>query len=525
MEVEDSGKPRLKSQHSLQINILDQNDSPSSPRTVEVIVYHLAGVPLPGKIADVHPNDADTSGDYQCKVIHTAPPGGLRIRHKCELSAETVSVGVRYALTVSGNDGRHADVTSKVFVEFFTFDNVTIDNSFTIRVENMTGPKFLMNFFKNFMSLMKRNFNTEVIVQLLSMHEVDSGLELTIAVKKDSGYVAKGSAIDKLGRNRDAFQQLFETTVTVGYSPCQKAVCENGGGCSDGIRLMEEIRITDSQTIVFTSPVVSHDFTCRCPDGFTGRLCERRHDPCLPNPCHADGVCRRQGYDFTCTCPPGREGKLCELERGDACDGNPCRNGGSCRPSPDRSSFFCLCRPGYRGNHCETTADSCRPNPCLHGGLCVSLKPGYRCSCPESRFGHHCEKATFGFGELSYMTFPPLDVTTNDISVIFATTKPDSLLVYNYGAQTGGRSDFVAVELVGGKAVFSYGGARSAITSVSVPRGNGSIATGAWHKLTATRNGRVISLSIAPCADNGDSCKECRAGDASCFADDIGPIG
>lgn len=123
------------------------------------------------------------------------------------------------------------------------------------------------------------------------------------------------------------------------------------------------------------------------------------------------------------------------------------------------------------------------------------------------------------------MTFPPLDVTTNDISVIFATTKPNALLIYNYGAQTGGRSDFVAVELIGGKAVFSYGGARSAITSVTVPRGNATLTNGVWHKITATRNGRVISLSVASCTENGDVCQECRTGDTTCFADDIGPTG
>ncbi|KAL6266533.1 hypothetical protein P5V15_003380 [Pogonomyrmex californicus] len=88
------------------------------------------------------------------------------------------------------------------------------------------------------------------------------------------------------------------------------------------------------------------------------------------------GQCRRLGYDFQCTCPIDRDGKLCELERGDACASNPCRNGGSCRKSPDNFSFFCLCRAGYRGNHCEAVTDSCRPNPCLYGGLCVGEKPG-----------------------------------------------------------------------------------------------------------------------------------------------------
>lgn len=61
------------------------------------------------------------------------------------------------------------------------------------------------------------------------------------------------------------------------------------------------------------------------------------------------------------------------------------------------------------------------------------------------------------------MTFASLDSSTNDIAIIFSTTKPNSLLVYNYGEQIGGRSDFVAIELIQGRATFSFGGVRTAV--------------------------------------------------------------
>jgi protocadherin Fat 4 len=135
------------------------------------------------------------------------------------------------------------------------------------------------------------------------------------------------------------------------------------------------------------------------------------------------------------------------------------------------------------------------------------------------------------------MQFPALDAATNDISIVFATTKPDALLIYNYGVQSGGRSDFVAMEIVSGKAVFSYGGARTAITSIVVGgsnnknnnnrnnNGSDSLSNGRWHKVTATRNGRVMSLSVSKCTDNGDVCEECRPGDATCYSDEVGPTG
>jgi protocadherin Fat 4 len=204
-----------------------------------------------------------------------------------------------------------------------------------------------------------------------------------------------------------------------------------------------------------------------------------------------------------------------------ACDNNPCRNGGSCQTTLE-GGFFCLCRPGYRGMQCELVTESCKPNPCMNGGSCISLKPDYRCSCQTNFYGLHCEKSTFGFRDLSYMTFPTLDATTNDISLTFSTNKPDALLVYNYGVQTGGRSDFVAIELSGGRPRFSYGGARTAITSISV---NKKVTDGGWYRVTATRNGRVVSLSVASCSKSGEVCKDCGPGDSSCSADDTGPTG
>lgn len=124
------------------------------------------------------------------------------------------------------------------------------------------------------------------------------------------------------------------------------------------------------------------------------------------------------------------------------------------------------------------------------------------------------------------MALPTLDAATNDIAIVFSTTKPDGLLLYNYGIQTNGRSDFLAIEIVRGKVFFSFGGARTAITTVIVGGRNGlNMADGHWYKITATRNGRVISLGVGKCTDNGDMCEDCRPGDSSCYADDVGPIG
>lgn len=529
VEVEDNGSPRMRSQHQITINVSDQNDIPSTPRVAHVLVYaYDRKVPI-GRIADVKPNDLDTSGDYKCQIQSTKSQlNGLIIPNGCNLHTTPMTKATSYLYSISGNDGRHADVVSTISVEFLFIDNRTVENSITIRVDNLTSQQFLASFYRSFVDLIKSSVETGDEFMLYSLRDTNTTLELTAAIKTEAGgYRSPSYVTDKLSKKRDAILLLLQvSSVVIGYTPCNANVCDNGGVCSEHIQVNQrEVRITDSQSLIHTSPMVSHEFVCRCSDGYTGQKCDRRQDPCSPNPCQSGGQCRRQGYDFQCACLPHREGKYCQLERGDACSSSPCKNGGSCRETQDGSSFFCLCRPGYRGNQCETVADSCRPNPCLHNGQCVSLKPGYKCSCADGRYGRHCERATFGFQELSYMTFPALNPNTNDISVIFATTKPNALLLYNYGAQSGGRSDFVAMELVRGKAMFSFGGSRTAITSVVTGGADGTLSNGKWYKITATRNGRVMSLSVSKCTENGDVCEECRPGDASCYSDDVGPTG
>ncbi|KAH0535378.1 hypothetical protein KQX54_016085 [Cotesia glomerata] len=526
IEVEDSGLPKMKSEHTVTVIVLDENDSPSTPRSVHIIVHSFNGKTPMGKIADVHPNDPDTTGDYTCKILQGSNPAGvLTVPIACDLHTSKITPGLGYSLSISGRDGRHPDVVSKVTVEFLVFSNATVENSVTLQINKLTAAEFLAKFYRPLLDMLQDDVDTGDTFTIFSIGETDGNLDIYLAMETPQGFKAKAEVIDMLVRKREKIQEtLAGSGVTINYSPCEHMACDNGGSCSDQLVVYEDARITNSQSLILTSPRVTHEMICRCREGFTGARCERRQDPCSPNPCLERGQCRRVGYDFMCSCPANREGKLCELERGDACVSNPCRNGGSCKVSPDGSSFFCLCRAGYRGNHCEAVTDSCRPNPCLYGGLCVGQKPGYRCSCPEGHYGRHCEQSTYGFDELSFMSFPALDSTTNDITIVFATTKPDALLLYNYGPQSGGRSDFIVLELINGRIAFSYGGARSAITLVKV-EGGSRLDDGHWRKVTATRNGRVVSLSVSNCREHGDVCDECKPGDGSCYADDIGPTG
>lgn len=529
IQIEDSGTPVMKSNYTIFIKVLDRNDNPPTPRSAHVIVYAFNNKVPRGKIADVKPNDPDIVGDYRCKIIKESTSENtmslLNIRSGCNLFTNAVKPGQGYSFSVSGNDGVHRDVLSSISVEYFSFDNNTVEQSITLRIMNMTASDFLTHHYRSLLEILKESLKSNESIYLYSINEVDGHLDLTIATKSNHSIWKREMTEKYLKAKEFQMTKLLKSQIIVAYFPCASQQCKNDGLCSDSIRVLDDTKITESPSLILSSPLVRHEYTCHCTDGFIGGNCEKRQDPCSPNPCRFGGICRKQGHDFTCTCPARRDGKTCEMERDDVCSSNPCKNGGSCKESADRNSFFCLCRPGYRGNHCEALVDSCRPNPCMHGGICISLKPGYKCSCTNGRYGTHCESTTFGFGELSYMQFPSLDASTNDITIIFATTKPDALLLYNYGGQTGGRSDFIAIELLGGKPVFSFGGARTSITSVAIMNSKKNLADGNWYKLTATRNGRVISLSVATCTDHGDTCTECDPGDDSCYDDDTGQAG
>lgn len=79
---------------------------------------------------------------------------------------------------------------------------------------------------------------------------------------------------------------LGEASVIIGYSPCKRKLCENKGSCSDRLTVEDETRIIDTSKLIFTSQRVVHAVNCKCRDGFVGERCEKKQDPCSPNPCH-----------------------------------------------------------------------------------------------------------------------------------------------------------------------------------------------------------------------------------------------
>ncbi|XP_063697547.1 cadherin-related tumor suppressor [Culicoides brevitarsis] len=530
VEVEDNGSPKIKTQHTVIVQVLDKNDNPSLPRKIHLEVLLYKGHILPNTlIGNVRPTDPDLTGNYRCTLLNVETSGSKGSNNEFAFNKDCLLVTTEqtrlqnYTLTIKGNDGLHPDVPVSVYVYFQKFNDETIQNLISIYVANTTIEDYFSKNHEKFRDIIKASVSKEATLKIFSINTKNESIEI-IAGIDDAGKLKSADFTKRLLMNKmDLLSSLFQRKVVVGYSPCQDVACENGGTCKSKLQVSAHQSVAETENYVLASPMITNDYECVCMEGYLGDQCKNLKNVCTPNPCQAGGKCRRQGFDFQCFCPMDREGKYCELEKGDLCSQVTCQNGGTCKVNSDGVTSFCICRPGYRGANCEQIIDTCRPNPCQNGGSCIPLKPGYKCTCPNGYFGINCENSSFGFGELSYMLFPELDATTNDISIIFATTKPNSLLIYNYGLQIGGRSDFIALEIIAGKIVFSFGGSQTAITSLVMGSNHRSVADGNWYKVIATRNGRVMSLSVSNCTDNGETCEKCQVGDSNCYTDDIGP--
>ncbi|XP_028586989.2 delta and Notch-like epidermal growth factor-related receptor [Podarcis muralis] len=155
------------------------------------------------------------------------------------------------------------------------------------------------------------------------------------------------------------------------FDACQSNPCQNNGTCVD---------ITEKHD--------GSNFTCTCPTGYTGVLCQSEIDYCSQQPCQNGGTCISNVGGFSCQCPEGYLGTSCE-EKVDACASFPCKNNGTCYT--DRLSYSCSCSPGFTGPTCAQLIDFCALNPCAHG-ICRSVGTSYKCLCIPGYHGLYCEE-------------------------------------------------------------------------------------------------------------------------------------
>ncbi|XP_058458157.1 basement membrane-specific heparan sulfate proteoglycan core protein-like [Malaya genurostris] len=89
------------------------------------------------------------------------------------------------------------------------------------------------------------------------------------------------------------WEESIDNQQVTHCQPCSSNPCNNEGVC---------IETNDSEGL-----------TCLCSDGFVGRRCTQKGEPCGVRTCN-EGLCDDTESGFKCICPPSRTGMRCERE-------------------------------------------------------------------------------------------------------------------------------------------------------------------------------------------------------------------
>ncbi|KAJ6650293.1 hypothetical protein lerEdw1_013425 [Lerista edwardsae] len=460
--TKDSGIPQMSSTGTVHIKVIDQNDNPSQPRTVEIFVHYYGNLFPGGTLGSVKPQDPDVLDSFQCSLssgvtsLFSIPAG------TCDLNSLVRSTDGTFDLTVLSSDGVHNSVTSTVRVFFSGFSNATIDNSILLRLSVQSSREFLTNHYLHFLQIANSQLTgLGTAVQLYGVYEENNRTFLMAAVKRNNyQYVNPGGVTTFFESIKEVlFRQSGVRIESVDHDSCLQKPCQNGGSCLRKLVVSPQLRSHDSIPVILVVNEPLQSFTCKCMPGYDGTLCETDIDECLPSPCHNAGSCHNLVGGFSCSCSGGFTGMACERDINE-CLSSPCKNGALCQNFP--GSFNCVCKSGYTGV-----------------------------------FGKHCEVNSYGFEALSYMEFPSMDPNNNYIYIKFATIKSNALLLYNYDNQTGDRAEFLALEITEERLRFSYnlGSGSYKLTTAK------KVSDGQFHTVIARRAGMAASLTVDSCSE------------------------
>ena len=499
VEVMDSGSPTMTSTLTFGVQVDDINDSPSSPRPLDIRIYAYQGRFPGGKIADMRPLDPDTTGDYVCSLI-----GGdtslFSVPDSCDLHLVQVQDMDDQSVTIRGSDGVHAQVQYTGHIAFSRFDENTMMNSIVVVLSDVTMERFLDDSYVGFLAVLNDVFSDASDVVLFAMEELrdEKSINLFLAVQRTPGsYLSKAEVTQRTLANEHIIENTAHVKISsVNEDPCAGVPCENGGVCNYEVTFSDSTSIAAGANIVFTSPTIRQEIRCTCPDGFQGDKCDEPINQCENDPCLNGGTCLNLGPgEYQCNCLPTWSGTHCELDVNE-CHEGVCRNGGTCINTA--GSYTCLCPASFTGQRCDQALDPCASDPCLNGATCRTTSDGwYTCQCRYGDRGANCEITSQGFQSLSYLEYKvSVHSQVNFMTVELATTSQDALLLY----YPGGNGDFLALEIVSGRVRFSFKMGNDATVRVTVPK---DVNDGRWYRIEAERTGKVRKVYMF---DNNSNC-------------------
>ncbi|CAJ0931798.1 unnamed protein product, partial [Mesorhabditis belari] len=164
----------------------------------------------------------------------------------------------------------------------------------------------------------------------------------------------------------------------------------------------------------------------------------------------------------------------------DACQYEPCQNGGHCIPANVGHGFICQCDPRFAGEFCEKRSNVCGPEDCNTGICLENHEEGtWRCVCPLGVTGKNCElhspdplPETISFsGENSFFSMPsPSQIDNFSVSMkimVPKTPKNESMLLYLASSYSATSKGFLNLAIIDNHLVYMYenGAGKTTISS------------------------------------------------------------
>ncbi|XP_073779905.1 protocadherin Fat 4 isoform X2 [Danio rerio] len=491
--VQDAGKPPMSSTTLFHIKVLDENDNAPVPRNINILVKYYGSSFPGGLIGNVRPTDLDELDVFNCTIRNGQPrmfsfPFGM-----CNLWSSPYQGEATYNISVEASDQLHPSVNNSIYVNYKGFTNVSLDNCVLFYVSISTLEEFLSLKYLKFVKALDSLFNLQASkTHVFGMKLQGDKMLLLAAVKSYNGQYLTGEVASGISSMHKKLLEA-QSNVTISQitsNPCMLRPCHNGATCNRNIHISQEVAVLESSSLIFVSPYFMEIFNCTCPTGFTGDACELDFDECAKEPCENGGNCYNNPGTYFCQCKEGFSGPHCTIVDNE-CQTVVCLNGGTCWNR--QGGFICDCSPGYEGRFCDRIVDHCVSSPCVYGN-CSSLFTGYSCQCPFGVSGVNCDEQSYGFQELSYIEYPPLDPQYNFIYLEFATVQQNALLLYNHGKPS--TSDFLALEILSGRLFLSYD-LGSGVIRLETGK---IIADGLFHNISVRRSGNMASLEIDNCS-------------------------
>lgn len=228
-----------------------------------------------------------------------------------------------------------------------------------------------------------------------------------------------------------------------GTRECHKHSCHNNGAC-----------LQQGST-----------YTCICPDGWFGTLCNQKMNPCDTgnHECSPDSTCVPLINGYECDCPLGKSGRFCENQIKYLSDVSLL----------GRRSYFALKWPNQTQLNTNLRADRYRQR------LRVA---------DVDVFNYDSSLKLMARNIMEYQRKAQL------FSMEFQLRPLSESGLLMFLGELGERNDgFISLSIIGGVLEFRISGRQG---QLSIVKSNRVLAIGEWHKVRLSQNGRRLSLWV-----------------------------